>query len=70
MKKVKKIVIPVAGMGTRGLPATKVVAKELLPIIDTPTIHYIVEEAIDSGVGEVVFVWYVQCSLQGRTSWA
>ncbi len=47
--KVTKAVIPVAGLGTRFLPASKVVAKELFPIVDRPTIHYIVEEAWRSG---------------------
>ena len=54
--KVRKAVIPVAGMGTRFLPATKVVSKELLPIVDKPTIHYIVEEAVNSGIEEIIFV--------------
>ena len=46
MTKVRKVVIPAAGLGTRGLPFTKEVPKELLPIIDTPALHYIVEEAV------------------------
>ena len=54
--KVKKAVIPVAGLGTRFLPATKTVPKELLPIVDTPAIQYVVEEAVESGVTEVIFV--------------
>jgi UTP--glucose-1-phosphate uridylyltransferase len=54
--KVRKAVIPVAGLGTRFLPATKVVCKELLPIVDLPTIHYIVEEAHLSGIEEIFFV--------------
>ncbi|MCC6157781.1 MAG: UTP--glucose-1-phosphate uridylyltransferase [Deltaproteobacteria bacterium] len=53
---VRKAVIPVAGLGTRFLPATKVVAKELLPIVDRPTIHYIVEEAYQSGIEQIIFV--------------
>src|ERR1700743_2984472 len=56
MAKIRKVVIPVAGLGTRGLPFTKEVPKELLPIIDTPTIHYIVEEVIAAGIEQVVFV--------------
>ena len=52
---VKKVVIPVAGLGTRGLPFTKEIPKELLPIIDTPTIHFIVEEVISAGIEQVVF---------------
>ncbi|MCB0360482.1 MAG: UTP--glucose-1-phosphate uridylyltransferase, partial [Bdellovibrionales bacterium] len=47
---IKKAVIPAAGLGTRFLPATKRVPKELLPIVDVPTIQYIVKEAIDSGI--------------------
>jgi UTP--glucose-1-phosphate uridylyltransferase len=54
--RVKKVVIPVAGLGTRGLPFTKEVPKELLPIIDTPTIHFIVEEVISAGIEQVIFV--------------
>jgi len=54
--KVTKAVIPVAGLGTRFLPATKVVPKELLPIVDRPIIHYIVEEAWKAGVRQIVFV--------------
>ena len=46
MKKVRKAIIPAAGYGTRFLPATKALPKEMLPIIDTPTIQYIVEEAV------------------------
>ncbi len=54
--KVRKAVIPCAGFGTRFLPATKVVAKELLPIVDTPALCYIVEEAQKSGIEEVMIV--------------
>lgn len=54
--KVRKAVIPVAGFGTRFLPVTKVVAKELLPIVNKPTIHYIVEEAYKAGIEQVLFV--------------
>ncbi len=54
--KIRKAVIPVAGLGTRFLPATKVVPKELLPIIDKPCIHYIVEEIVAAGIKEIVFV--------------
>jgi UTP--glucose-1-phosphate uridylyltransferase len=53
---VKKVVIPVAGLGTRGLPFTKEVPKELLPVIDTPTLHFIVEEVISAGIDQVIFV--------------
>lgn len=56
MKKIRKAIIPVAGMGTRFLPATKSLAKEMLPIIDKPTIQYIVEEAIQSGIEEILFI--------------
>ncbi|MFM8313516.1 MAG: UTP--glucose-1-phosphate uridylyltransferase [Deltaproteobacteria bacterium] len=53
---VKKVVIPVAGLGTRGLPFTKEVPKELLPIIDTPTIHFIAEEVLAAGIEQVIFI--------------
>ncbi len=53
---VKKAVVPVAGLGTRFLPATKVIPKEMLTIVDRPTIQYIVEEVVASGVTEVVLV--------------
>src|SRR6058998_2613197 len=53
---IKKAVIPVAGLGTRFLPATKTVPKELLPIIDIPSIQYVVQEAVDSGIQEIIFV--------------
>jgi UTP--glucose-1-phosphate uridylyltransferase len=56
MSTVRKAVIPVAGLGTRFLPATKAVPKELLPVVDTPTIEYIVAEAVAAGVEEVIFV--------------
>jgi UTP--glucose-1-phosphate uridylyltransferase len=53
---VRKAVIPVAGVGTRFLPATKSIPKEMLPIVDRPTIHYIVEEVCRSGIEQVIFV--------------
>lgn len=56
MKKIRKAVIPVAGMGTRFLPATKAVAKEMLPIVDKPTLQYIVEECVASGIEEILFI--------------
>ncbi|HEU5344576.1 MAG TPA: UTP--glucose-1-phosphate uridylyltransferase GalU [Ktedonobacterales bacterium] len=55
-KAVRKAVIPAAGLGTRVLPATKAVPKELLPLADTPTIQYIVEEAAASGIEQITFV--------------
>lgn len=55
-KKVRKAVIPVAGLGTRLLPVTKSVPKELLPIVDVPAIQVIVEECIASGIEEVIFI--------------
>lgn len=54
--KVKKAVIPAAGFGTRFLPATKVVPKELLPIVDKPTIQYIMEEVVSAGIEEVILI--------------
>lgn len=56
MKKIKKAIIPAAGMGTRFLPATKAMPKEMLPIVDKPTIQYIVEEAIESGIEDIIIV--------------
>jgi UTP--glucose-1-phosphate uridylyltransferase len=54
--KLRKAVIPVAGLGTRFLPATKVVPKELLPIVDIPSIQYVVQEAVEAGIEEIIFV--------------
>jgi UTP--glucose-1-phosphate uridylyltransferase len=56
MKHVRKAVIPAAGMGTRFLPATKAIPKEMLPIVDKPTIQYVVEEAVQSGFEDILFV--------------
>ncbi|WP_243293132.1 UTP--glucose-1-phosphate uridylyltransferase GalU [Bacillus sp. FJAT-47783] len=56
MKTVKKAIIPAAGLGTRFLPATKAMPKEMLPIVDKPTIQYIVEEAIASGIEDIIIV--------------
>lgn len=55
-EKVKKAIIPAAGLGTRFLPATKALAKEMLPIVDTPTIQYIIQEAVDSGIEEILII--------------
>jgi UTP--glucose-1-phosphate uridylyltransferase len=63
MSSVKKCVVPAAGLGTRFLPATKSVPKEMLPIVDTPTIQYIVEEAVAAGIENVVLI-------QGRYKYA
>ena len=54
--KVKKAVIPAAGLGTRFLPVTKSMPKEMLPIIDTPAIHYVVKEAIESGIDDIIII--------------
>lgn len=56
MKKIRKAVFPVAGLGTRFLPATKAMPKELLPLIDKPIIQYAVEEAIAAGITDLIFV--------------
>lgn len=56
MKKVRKAVIPAAGLGTRVLPATKSMPKEMLPIVDKPAIQYIVEEAVHSGIDEILII--------------
>ncbi len=63
MSSVKKCIVPAAGLGTRFLPATKAVPKEMLPIVDTPTIQYIVEEAVSAGVENVILI-------QGRYKYA
>lgn len=55
-KKIRKAVFPVAGLGTRFLPATKAVAKELLPIVDRPLIQYAVDEAMEAGIEQMIFV--------------
>jgi len=56
MKKITKAVIPVAGMGTRFLPITKSVAKEMLPIVDKPTLSYIIDEAVASGITDILLI--------------
>lgn len=56
MKKVRKAIIPAAGLGTRFLPATKAQPKEMLPIVDKPTIQYIVEEAVASGIEDILII--------------
>lgn len=56
MKKIRKAIIPAAGYGTRFLPATKAIPKEMLPIVDIPTIQYIVEEAVRSGIEDILIV--------------
>ena len=55
-KNIKKAVIPVAGLGTRMLPATKAIPKEMLPIVDKPLIQYIVNECVAAGITEIVLV--------------
>ena len=55
-KKVRKAIIPAAGLGTRFLPATKSQPKEMLPIVDKPTLQYIIEEAVNSGIEEILIV--------------
>jgi len=54
--KVRKAIIPAAGLGTRFLPATKAQPKEMLPIVDKPTLQYIIEEAVDSGIEEILII--------------
>ena len=56
MKKITKAVFPVAGLGTRFLPATKAIPKEMLPIIDKPLIEFAVEEAVSAGITEIIFI--------------
>lgn len=56
LKKIRKAVIPVAGLGTRFLPMTKAMPKEMLPLIDKPVIQYIVEELVSAGIEEIIFI--------------
>ena len=56
MKKIRKVVIPVAGLGTRFLPATKAQPKEMLPVVDKPIIQYIVEDAVKAGMTDIILV--------------
>ena len=56
MAKIKKAIFPVAGFGTRFLPATKAQPKEMLPIVDKPVVQYLVEEAVEAGIEEIIFV--------------
>ena len=56
MNKIKKAVVPVAGLGTRMLPATKATPKEMLPLVDKPLIQYIVNECVNAGIKEIVLV--------------
>ena len=55
-QKITKAVLPVAGLGTRMLPATKAIPKEMLPIVDKPLIQYIVDECVAAGIKEIIFV--------------
>ena len=56
MRPITKAILPVAGFGTRFLPATKAQPKEMLPIVDKPAIQYIVEDAVSAGIKEIIFV--------------
>lgn len=56
MQKIRKAVIPAAGLGKRFLPATKACPKEMLPIVDKPTIQYIIEEALVSGIKDILII--------------
>ncbi|HJD00126.1 MAG TPA: UTP--glucose-1-phosphate uridylyltransferase, partial [Candidatus Dwaynia gallinarum] len=56
MMKIRKAIIPAAGLGTRFLPATKALPKEMLPIVDKPTIQFIVEEAKAAGIEDILIV--------------
>src|SRR3546814_2935825 len=55
-QKIRKAIFPVAGLGTRFLPATKVVPKEMLPVVDRPLIQYAVDEALEAGIEQMIFV--------------
>lgn len=63
MSSIKKAIIPIAGKGTRFLPATKVVPKEVIPIINVPMIYYVVQEAVQAGLDQIIFV-----TSRGKTS--
>lgn len=56
MQKITKCIIPAAGFGTRFLPATKALPKEMLPVVDKPVIQYLVEEAISAGITDIIIV--------------
>ena len=56
MKKITKLIIPVAGLGSRMLPATKTQPKEMMPVLNKPTIQYIVESAVRAGIKQIIFV--------------
>ena len=56
MLKVRKVVIPVAGLGTRVLPASKAIPKEMMPVVDKPVIQHVVEEAVAAGIKEIILV--------------
>src|SRR5438045_9764361 len=56
MKKIRKAVIPAAGFGTRFLPQTKAMPKEMLPVVDKPVIQYVVEEAVEAGIEDIIIV--------------
>jgi len=56
MSKIRKCVIPVAGIGTRFLPATKAQPKEMLPVVDKPVVQYVVEEAVAAGITDIILV--------------
>ena len=72
---IKKAIVPVAGLGTRMLPATKAIPKEMLPVVDRPAIQYVVDEALEAGIEHIVFVtgrnkgaidWNVTLSFKDR----
>ena len=63
--KIKKAVIPAAGLGTRVLPASKSMPKEMLPIVDKPAIQYIVEEAVKSGIEDILIICHQGKSTPG-----
>ena len=56
IKKIKKAILPVGGLGTRFLPATKTIPKEMLPVLDKPLVQYAVEEALEAGIEEFIFI--------------
>ena len=61
--KIKKVVIPVAGLATRMFPATKAVQKGMLPIFDRPILQYVIEEVIEAGIKDIISVSYTHLTL-------
>ena len=59
---ISKVIIPIAGLGTRMLPASKAIPKEMFPVFKKPIIQYVVEEALEAGLREIIFITHCVCS--------